>query len=306
MLFCVYSKHERKNVEEERFLTEKKELEIVFNSMLQRQLDLKYYMQLAQDVELIKKVVFQERHLVLAPLVALEAEKRVVKKRENILQDKKETLLGRVKEMDTALRKSSKIHPKDSSVQPIPIPIPKPYGGRPSLPDRALSPFHNATPFGNNRRTSQTGSPRKSSIRKLYRQQSNNFKLWGDEITEHVAENNISVGHSYQSLSNKQINAPVPGIMMEKKASAFADFCKPKDRSSTKADGLRESVVELLEIEKKQETNCLGISKKKSTNKLSFVTANNVRDNDDHSIDENTAAEVQKLSSELKRETRRN
>jgi hypothetical protein len=48
---------------------EKKGLDRIFESLLDRQTDFKHIIQLVQDVEIIKKVLFQERHLVLAPLV---------------------------------------------------------------------------------------------------------------------------------------------------------------------------------------------------------------------------------------------
>jgi len=49
-------------------LTQKKDnLEKVFESMLERHLDLNYFFQMCQDFELIKKVLFHERHLVLSP-----------------------------------------------------------------------------------------------------------------------------------------------------------------------------------------------------------------------------------------------
>jgi hypothetical protein len=60
---------------------EKKGLDRIFESLLDRQTDFKHIIQLVQDVEIIKKVLFQERHLVLAPLVTLEAEKRWVGKK---------------------------------------------------------------------------------------------------------------------------------------------------------------------------------------------------------------------------------
>ena len=46
-----------------------------FGNILSRQTDQKHIFQLLQDVELIKKVIFEERHLVLAPLVTVECEK---------------------------------------------------------------------------------------------------------------------------------------------------------------------------------------------------------------------------------------
>jgi hypothetical protein len=61
--------------------SEKKGLDRIFASLLDRQTDFKHIIQLVQDVEIIKKVLFQERHLVLAPLVTLEAEKRWVRKK---------------------------------------------------------------------------------------------------------------------------------------------------------------------------------------------------------------------------------
>ena len=41
-------------------------------------MDLKNYFQLCQDLEIIRRVVFSQRHMVLSPLITLEAEKRAV------------------------------------------------------------------------------------------------------------------------------------------------------------------------------------------------------------------------------------
>jgi hypothetical protein len=41
-------------------------------------LDLKNYFALVQDLEIIRKVVFSERHMVLSPLITLETEKRAI------------------------------------------------------------------------------------------------------------------------------------------------------------------------------------------------------------------------------------
>ena len=46
--------------------------------LLERHLDLKNYFQLCQDLEIIRRVVFSQRHMVLSPLITLEAEKRAV------------------------------------------------------------------------------------------------------------------------------------------------------------------------------------------------------------------------------------
>lgn len=44
-------------------------LEQVFDNMMRRQLDIRYIVSKLQEFEIIKKVMFHERHLVLAPLV---------------------------------------------------------------------------------------------------------------------------------------------------------------------------------------------------------------------------------------------
>ena len=49
-----------------------------FEKLLERHLDLKNYFQLCQDLEIIRRVVFSQRHMVLSPLITLEAEKRAV------------------------------------------------------------------------------------------------------------------------------------------------------------------------------------------------------------------------------------
>lgn len=49
-----------------------------FEMLLERHLDLKNYFQLCQDLEIIRRVVFSQRHMVLSPLITLEAEKRAV------------------------------------------------------------------------------------------------------------------------------------------------------------------------------------------------------------------------------------
>jgi hypothetical protein len=49
-----------------------------FTMLLDRHLDLKNFFQLCQDLEIIRRVVFSQRHMVLSPLITLEAEKRAV------------------------------------------------------------------------------------------------------------------------------------------------------------------------------------------------------------------------------------
>ncbi len=49
-----------------------------FEMLLERHLDLKNHFQLCQDLEIIRRVVFSQRHMVLSPLITLEAEKRAV------------------------------------------------------------------------------------------------------------------------------------------------------------------------------------------------------------------------------------
>jgi hypothetical protein len=49
-----------------------------FEMLLERHFDLKNHFQLCQDLEIIRRVVFSQRHMVLSPLISLEAEKRAV------------------------------------------------------------------------------------------------------------------------------------------------------------------------------------------------------------------------------------
>ena len=56
----------------------KETTEEAFETLLERHLDLKNYFQLCQDLEIIRRVVFSQRHMVLSPLITLEAEKRAV------------------------------------------------------------------------------------------------------------------------------------------------------------------------------------------------------------------------------------
>lgn len=58
-----------------------------FDNILTRQTDLKHMLQLSQDVELIKKVIFEQRHLVLAPLVTIECEKRLLESQKASLDE---------------------------------------------------------------------------------------------------------------------------------------------------------------------------------------------------------------------------
>jgi hypothetical protein len=46
--------------------------------MMSRQLDMKNMMQILQDVEIIKKVLFHKRHILLGPIIMLENEKRAM------------------------------------------------------------------------------------------------------------------------------------------------------------------------------------------------------------------------------------
>lgn len=59
-------------------------------SIVERQTDLKHLMHLCQDVEMIKRVLFQERHLLLGPIVALEYEKRSLKRYDERIEHQKE------------------------------------------------------------------------------------------------------------------------------------------------------------------------------------------------------------------------
>ena len=56
----------------------KETTEEAFAMLLERHLDLKNFFQLSQDLEIIRRVVFSQRHIVLSPLITLEAEKRAV------------------------------------------------------------------------------------------------------------------------------------------------------------------------------------------------------------------------------------
>jgi hypothetical protein len=47
-----------------------------FENMMARQLDFKHIMQISQDVEIIKKVLFHKRHILLGPIIALKNEKQ--------------------------------------------------------------------------------------------------------------------------------------------------------------------------------------------------------------------------------------
>jgi hypothetical protein len=53
-------------------------LDKAFENMMARQLDFKHIMQISQDVEIIKKVLFHKRHILLGPIIALENEKRAI------------------------------------------------------------------------------------------------------------------------------------------------------------------------------------------------------------------------------------
>ena len=63
---------------DENIKTEKNLLDETFKSMLERHLDLRSYFQMCQDFELIRRILFKERHQVLSPLVMLEVEKFAV------------------------------------------------------------------------------------------------------------------------------------------------------------------------------------------------------------------------------------
>lgn len=52
-----------------------------YDSLLGKSMDLKYMMQIYQDVELIRKVLFKKRHMVLRHFVALESEKRFIERK---------------------------------------------------------------------------------------------------------------------------------------------------------------------------------------------------------------------------------
>jgi hypothetical protein len=70
-----------------------------FAMLLDRHLDLKNFFQLCQDLEIIRKVVFSQRHMVLSPLITLEAEKRAVElmNKDNDFVEKLGNGIGKVK-----------------------------------------------------------------------------------------------------------------------------------------------------------------------------------------------------------------
>ena len=63
--------------------TKDKDFDEAIENVISRQTDLKHTFQLYQDVELIKKVIFEQRHLVLAPFVTIETEKRLLEDQKN-------------------------------------------------------------------------------------------------------------------------------------------------------------------------------------------------------------------------------
>jgi hypothetical protein len=84
-------------------------------SMTERGTDLKHLMQLCQDVEMIKRVVFQERHLLLGPIIALEYEKRSLKRYDERLEAHKENEDNKAQWMryrDQKNKKGSQTHIK--------------------------------------------------------------------------------------------------------------------------------------------------------------------------------------------------
>ena len=76
--YCCRGKYRPKpegvgcSLEDDRILDE------AFGNMMSRQLDLKHMMQMSQDVEIIKKVLFHKRHILLGPIISLENEKRAL------------------------------------------------------------------------------------------------------------------------------------------------------------------------------------------------------------------------------------
>ena len=102
--FCCYKKKTNKNTEKEvennsgdgEINDYKKSFELndqasqrhlldaAFESMLERHLDLNYFFQMCQDFELVKKILFKERHLVLAPQITVEVEKFSVFHKESV------------------------------------------------------------------------------------------------------------------------------------------------------------------------------------------------------------------------------
>lgn len=49
-----------------------------FENLVERHLDIKNYLQMCQDFDIIRKIVFKQRHLVLRPFITLEYEKRAL------------------------------------------------------------------------------------------------------------------------------------------------------------------------------------------------------------------------------------
>ena len=89
----------------------------VFDNVLDRQTDMKHILQLFQDVELIKKVLFEQRHIVLSPLVTIECEKRHLNLEKDYSKEKvdkndeheiKNELLGDTKQKNFELNGDSK------------------------------------------------------------------------------------------------------------------------------------------------------------------------------------------------------
>lgn len=83
---CKKHCKKRKKVSPEE-LEEQKQADFIdnlYSSLLNRQMDLKNYFQLTQDVELIKKILFKKRHLVLRHFVTLESEKRYMEVEQKI------------------------------------------------------------------------------------------------------------------------------------------------------------------------------------------------------------------------------
>ena len=82
--FCCFKKNEFLGASEKELQLinrkmkeeDEKNLSRAFDSLQDRQLDIKHYLNMCQEFEIIKRILLKERHIVLAPLITIEAEKR--------------------------------------------------------------------------------------------------------------------------------------------------------------------------------------------------------------------------------------
>ena len=76
---CIPGENDENKCPKDQAKKDDEVLEKAFERILDRQLDMKHVLGLIQDLEIIKRVVFQERHQLLSPLVTIESEKREVR-----------------------------------------------------------------------------------------------------------------------------------------------------------------------------------------------------------------------------------